>query len=266
MSVFRLVLDEEAFKGQKIMPLEDVDTFSEDGMHGDYVRFFAVRYPDPQNRGKKRWAIEALFYVSKTPEKETVESCSDGASSVEESSPKPPSKWDVKELDWNYRLCHRKDGERIVDRCTFEEAQVNGQRRLVCCRGESVPLALQEFRYLGADVLKPKDLLHVARQFQASGKMNEQEWHRAFLNFVNEDLDDFTSDLHPNGFKILVTSEEDKRHENESEKSYRRCVCLSLWGTIIYTVFVAVVTFKILDNVFPDDFLFNCRSRYFYEK
>jgi hypothetical protein len=33
--------------------------------------------------------------------------------------------------------------------------------------------ALQEFRHLGADLLKPKDLLHFTRQFRASEKMND---------------------------------------------------------------------------------------------
>lgn len=42
----RVEVDAEGFRGQKIMPLEDVDTFSEDDMHGDYVRFVAVRYPE----------------------------------------------------------------------------------------------------------------------------------------------------------------------------------------------------------------------------
>ena len=113
-------------------------------------RFFTVRYPDPKNRRKKRWAIEALFYLNERPKWKTVESCSDGASSVGEDLPKPRSKWDIKEKTIDDLLIPR---ERMVDRCTFEEIRVNGQRRLVCCRGESVPLALQEFTFLGADVL-----------------------------------------------------------------------------------------------------------------
>jgi hypothetical protein len=233
---------EEKFRNQKIMPLEDVDMFSEDDMHGDYVRFFAVRYPDPKNRRKKRWAIEALFYLNESPKRKTVESRSDGASAVGENLPKPRSKWDIKEKTIDHFLIPR---ERMVDRCTFEETRVNGQRRLVCCRGESVPLALQEFIYLGVNVLGPKDLLHIARQFQASGKMHEQEWHRAFLNFVNEDLDDFSPDKE---FYKPITRESWRMEcaRRRKEEHVKRLIP----KVFICSVSFAAVTYTILDILY----------------
>jgi hypothetical protein len=183
-------LNAEEFKGQKIMPLEDVDKFKEGDMEGEFVRFFAVRYPDPRNQGRKRWAIEALFYFYRSSEMKFVERSNGGASSVGGTLAKR-SKWHVKEK----RISHLTFPPKIiVDGCTFEEAQVDGQRRLVCCRGVSVPLAGQEFTYLGFDVLTPQELFQTARQFQASGKMDEEKWYRTFVNFVSEQLDDITPD------------------------------------------------------------------------
>ena len=206
LRVETFVLNAEEFKNQKMMPLEDVDTFKEGGMEGDFVRFFAVRYPDPQNQGRRRWAIEALFYFYKSSEMQIVERSSDGASSVGETLAKR-SKWHVKEKRIDHLIFPKKS---MADGCTFEVAQVDGQRRLVCCRGESAPLAGQEFTYLGFDVLKPEELFQIARKFQASGQMDEEKWYRAFVNFVSEQLDDITPDT---VFDKPITREEKRKSD-----------------------------------------------------
>jgi hypothetical protein len=98
-------------------------------------------------------------------------------------SPTPEHRWAIERIFEN-------EENKPMDRCTFEQTEKNGQKHLACCRGESVPLALQEFKYLTIVPCTPKNLFQCARQFQANGRMNKPDWYRQFVKSVNEDLDD----------------------------------------------------------------------------
>ncbi len=163
------------------MPLQDVAVFNEDGMQGTIALFLLVRY---QSKCRKRWPIEVLF-----------------------PRPTPEHRWAIQVLFTN-------EENKPLDHFTFEQTEKNGQKHLACCRGHSVPLALQEFRYLCKMPCTPKNLFQCARQFQANGRMNETDWYLQFVKSVNEDFDDESS-WSKTIFKKVVDSETAYNYEKK---------------------------------------------------
>jgi hypothetical protein len=169
-----LVVDAEVFNQEKIMPLQDVAVFNEDGMQGTIALFLLIRY---QSKCRKRWPIKVLF-----------------------PRPKPEHRWAIQAIFTNTN-----EENKTLDCFTFEQTEKNGQKHLACCRGHSVPLALQEFRYLCKIPCTPKNLFQCARQFQDNGRMNEPDWYLQFVKSVNEDFDDESSRCKT--FEKVVTRE-----------------------------------------------------------
>ena len=143
------------------MPLEDVAVFNEDGMQGTYAMFLVLRC-------RIRWTNENELFPPLSP----------------------AFRWAIEILFFNEEI------NKLVDYCTFEQTEKNGQKHLVCCRGKTMPCALQEYKHLGMVPCTPKDLFQFARQFEASGIMNVHDgrdlsprmWYRTFVKYFHEDL------------------------------------------------------------------------------